>query len=91
MKPRNVTDPAPGTVAELLRLGAIGYVRGIEAKLSELATDPDHAALAATLRRHIERFDFDAYAAVLEAAVPRAEAGPDGGRLAVASRADRAP
>ena len=74
VKPRPATDPAPGAVAELLRLGAIGYVRGIEAKLSELAADPDQAALVATLRRHIERFDFDAYAAVLDAVAGRAGA-----------------
>ena len=70
--PRIAADPAPGAVAELLRLGAIGYVRGIEAKLAELAAEPDQAALAATLRHHIERFDFDSYTAVLEAVALRA-------------------
>ena len=70
--PHIAADPAPGAVAELLRLGAIGYVRGIEAKLAELAAEPNQAALAATLRHHIERFDFEAYTAVLEAVALRA-------------------
>ena len=91
VKPRGVTDPAPGAVAELLRLGAIGYVRGIEAKLAELAADPDQAALVATLRRHIERFDFDAYTAVLDIVAGRAGRSAGEGRLAVASEADPKP
>ena len=91
VQPRTAIDPAPGAIAELQRLGAIGYVRGIEAKLSELAADPDQAALAATLRRHIERFDFDAYSAVLDAVAGRAVRDAGAADLAVASRADPDP
>ena len=91
VKPITATDPAPGAVAELLRLGAIGYVRGIEAKLAELAADPDQAALVATLRRHIERFDFDAYAAVLDTVAGRATPSAGNGRLVATSQADPTP
>ncbi len=91
VKPRIATDPAPEAVAELLRLGAIGYVRGIEAKLAELAADPDQVALVATLRRHIARFDFDAYAAVLDTVAGRAARGVGDERLAVVSQEDPNP
>ena len=59
-------NPGPHTVAELQRLGAIGYVRGIEAKLDDLAGNPDFAGLADALRDRVRAFDFSGYAAVLD-------------------------
>ena len=60
---------SPGTeaVEELLRLGRIGYVRGIEAKLAEIDAEPSHRPFVAAVREPLRRFDFRAYAALLEA------------------------
>jgi hypothetical protein len=41
-------------------------VRGIEAKLAELAADPANEPFVALLRRRLTAFDFDGYARVLE-------------------------
>ncbi len=62
-----MSHPGEGVVAELLRLGGIGYVRGIEARLDDLGRDPRMASLADRLRRHVKAFDFDGYTAELEA------------------------
>ena len=70
--PPAAPPPAPtgglraGDVAELLRLGEIGYVRGIEKKLAELDADPGQQPLVAALRGHVRRFDLKGYAAMLE-------------------------
>jgi signal transduction histidine kinase/CheY-like chemotaxis protein len=54
---------------ELHRLGRIGYVRGIEAKLDEVAAaEPDSAAFVARMRDLVQRFDLKQYMRVLEAA-----------------------
>ncbi|PNG24913.1 hybrid sensor histidine kinase/response regulator [Methylocella silvestris] len=51
---------------ELLQLGRIGYVRGIETKLSEWETEePDAASYIAVLRALVKRFDFNKYMDVL--------------------------
>jgi hypothetical protein len=53
---------------DLYRLGSIGHVRGIEAKLRELeAEDAAHRALAAELRKLVTKFDLKGYMNVLEA------------------------
>ena len=50
------------------RLGSIGHVRGIEAKLRELELeDPSHEAVAAHLRSLVSNFDLKRYMNVLEA------------------------
>ncbi|KZM51679.1 ATP-binding protein [Labrenzia sp. OB1] len=74
-KPQNAGPaPAPGNplrspgadhVADLISLAEIGYVEGIEAKLSELAQTPGNGPLIDTLHGHLNRFDFDAYRQVL--------------------------
>ncbi len=58
----------PGTqhIRELLNLGEIGYVRGIEAKLAELEEEPENGPLVEALRNHIQAFDFTRYVDVLE-------------------------
>jgi nitrogen-specific signal transduction histidine kinase/CheY-like chemotaxis protein len=53
---------------DLYRLGRIGHVRGIEAKLRELELeDPSNEAVAAQLRLLVSNFDLKRYLNVLEA------------------------
>jgi signal transduction histidine kinase/CheY-like chemotaxis protein len=53
---------------ELYRLGRIGHVRGIEAKLKEIeAEDPSAAPFAARLRTLVSNFDLKRYMSVLGA------------------------
>jgi hypothetical protein len=52
---------------DLYRLGRIGHVRGIEAKLRELELeDPANETVTAQLRELISNFDFKRYMNVLE-------------------------
>jgi hypothetical protein len=52
---------------DLLQLGRIGYVRGIEAKLSEITeAEPETAAFAAHLREMVRGFELSRYMACLE-------------------------
>jgi hypothetical protein len=75
------TDPAAGSGApahgngararphldDLYRLGRIGHVRGIEAKLRELELeDPANEAVTAQLRALVSNFDLKRYLYVLE-------------------------
>ncbi|MDQ0391869.1 hybrid sensor histidine kinase/response regulator [Labrys monachus] len=62
-----LVSPGAAHVEELLELGRIGYVRGIEAKLAQLAGDPSTLPFVEEIRRHLRNFDFDRYTAVLEA------------------------
>jgi len=62
-----LVSPGARHVEELMELGRIGYVRGIEAKLSQLADDPAHQGLVQELRGHLRSFDLKRYTAVLEA------------------------
>jgi signal transduction histidine kinase/ActR/RegA family two-component response regulator len=59
-------SPGVEHLRDLANLGQIGHVRGIEAKLTELAVDPDNEPLVAALRGHMKNFDFDSYAELLE-------------------------
>jgi signal transduction histidine kinase/CheY-like chemotaxis protein len=53
---------------DLYRLGRIGHVRGIEAKLSELeAADPGASTLTAELRTFVTNFDLKSYMNVVDA------------------------
>ncbi|CTQ55769.1 Sensory/regulatory protein RpfC [Roseibium album] len=58
-------SPGAEHVADLISLSEIGYVEGIEAKLTELATKPENQPLIDTLHGHLSRFDFKAYRDVL--------------------------
>jgi signal transduction histidine kinase/ActR/RegA family two-component response regulator len=59
--------PARQHVEDLLQLGRIGYVRGIEAKLDEIAAaDPETAEFTAYLRGLVRRFELARYMAYLE-------------------------
>ena len=72
----SVADFAPSSssgrsrhhLEDLYRLGRIGHVRGIEAKLRELELeDPANEAFAAQLRLLVSNFDLKRYMNVLEA------------------------
>ena len=67
LPPAPIRNPGRQNLGELLHLGRIGYVRGIEAKLNQLAEDPSHHGLVEELRGHLRTFDLKRYAAVLEA------------------------
>jgi CheY-like chemotaxis protein len=58
---------------DLHRLGKIGYVRGIEAKLDEIAgASAEHASAIAELRALVRNFELKQYMARLEALLERA-------------------
>ena len=66
-------SPAPALVVpeasqlqELRSLGEIGYVRGIEAKLAEIAAEPAHGPFVDLLRARVQAFDFEGYAKILD-------------------------
>ncbi|PYE87319.1 hybrid sensor histidine kinase/response regulator [Phyllobacterium leguminum] len=64
--PARIVPPGNAHVAELIRLGEIGYVRGIEAKLMEIARAPEHQAFADALRAYVRAFDLTGYDAFLK-------------------------
>ncbi|HLP69863.1 MAG TPA: response regulator, partial [Rhizobium sp.] len=64
--PERPKPPAAGHIDELVRLGEIGYIRGIEAKLAEIGTNPDHLAFTEALRVHVQSFDIPGYLALLK-------------------------
>ncbi len=61
-----LASPGREHVAELLRLGRIGYVRGIESKLDQLDAEERNRAFVAEMRKHVRAFDFRRYTAALE-------------------------
>lgn len=65
-KPGKMRSPGGEHLRDLASMGQIGHVRGIDAKLSELAADPENRPLVEALRRHMDVFDFDGYAELLE-------------------------
>ena len=56
-----VTSPGLVHVQDLIRLGEIGYVRGIEAKLEELARQPENQPFTQALTAYIQAFDLAGY------------------------------
>ncbi|PZP44037.1 MAG: hypothetical protein DI595_20510, partial [Agrobacterium fabrum] len=69
-KPRS---PGPAHLEELLRLGEIGYVRGIEAKLADLARLDGNAAFVETSKSFVQGFDMTGYIAFLKTFQPGKE------------------
>ncbi len=61
-----MTRPDAYHVEELIRLGEIGYVRGIEAKLTEIALQPEHQPFAEAARAYVQAFDLSGYDAFLK-------------------------
>jgi signal transduction histidine kinase/ActR/RegA family two-component response regulator len=77
VRPKNpVRSPGMSHLQDLLRLGEIGYVRGIEAKLAALATDESHKPFAEELGVYIKAFDMAGYMKFLER-METEEAGND--------------
>jgi signal transduction histidine kinase/CheY-like chemotaxis protein len=65
---RSPSDRSRHHLDDLYRLGRIGHVRGIEAKLRELELeDPANEAVAAQLRTLVANFDLKRYMSVLDA------------------------
>jgi signal transduction histidine kinase/DNA-binding NarL/FixJ family response regulator len=58
-------SPGAMHVQELIRLGEIGYVRGIEAKLNYLAKHSENRHFTEVMTAHIRAFNIDAYLADL--------------------------
>ena len=61
-----VISPGTNNLQDLLRLGEIGYVRGIEAKLADLAADETHRPFADELGLYLKAFDMAGYMKFLE-------------------------
>ena len=53
-------------VDDLYQLGLIGHVRGIQAKLREMETDPANQPFATRMRTLVANFDLKRYMHVLE-------------------------
>lgn len=65
--PLLMVRPGLQHLSDLLQLGRIGYVRGIEAKLSEITeAEPETAAFAGHLREMVRGFELSRYIACLE-------------------------
>ncbi len=62
--PESPAALAPADLAELGRLCAIGYVRGLDARLGEVGDAP----VVAALRERLARFDLDGFARLLDEA-----------------------
>ncbi len=56
-----IRSPGPGHLQDLLRLGEIGYVRGIEAKLADLARDEQHLPFTVEVGTYVQAFDLSGY------------------------------
>jgi CheY-like chemotaxis protein len=66
-KPESGSRPPVKHVEELIGLGQMGYIRAIQVKLDEIATDlPEHADFVSQMRVLIDRFDLDQYMATLK-------------------------
>ncbi len=65
-RPGRMRSPGAEHLRDLANLGQIGHVRGIDAKLSELSSEPANRPLVDALRRHMQEFDFDGFAETLE-------------------------
>ncbi len=60
--------PPPHHIAELIHLGRIGYVRGMQAKLSEIAVaHPELGVFVGRMRTLVSNYDLNQYMAALEA------------------------
>ena len=64
-KPK-VVSPGAEHLRELMDLGQIGHVRGIDAKLTQLAGDPGNGPLIELLRARVDAYDMEGYREVLE-------------------------
>jgi signal transduction histidine kinase/CheY-like chemotaxis protein len=66
-KPDKGTRPPLEAVEELIGLGQIGYIKGIQIKLDEIGSEhPEHADFVSQMRSLVDRFDLDQYMATLK-------------------------
>ncbi|HEY3679502.1 MAG TPA: ATP-binding protein, partial [Bradyrhizobium sp.] len=66
-RPETGLRPPVRDVEELIDLGQMGYIRAIQIKLEEMATNrPEHADFVTQMRSLIDRFDLDQYMATLK-------------------------
>jgi CheY-like chemotaxis protein len=63
---RTMTNPGAAHVEELIRLGEIGYVRGIEAKLADLARLEENQPFTDAVKTYVQAFDLAGYADFLQ-------------------------
>lgn len=61
-----IVVPTDDHLQELIRLGEIGYIRGIEAKLAEIARRPEHQPFTEAVRAYVQVFDLAGYDAFLK-------------------------
>jgi signal transduction histidine kinase/FixJ family two-component response regulator/purine-cytosine permease-like protein len=59
--PAKLVSPGENHLHDLLRLGEIGYVRGIETKLADLAQADELKPFARELGAYVQAFDLDGY------------------------------
>jgi hypothetical protein len=61
-----VRTPGVSHIEELIRLGEIGYVRGIEAKLADLARFEENQPFTEAVKTYVQAFDLAGYADFLQ-------------------------
>ncbi len=61
LMPRKLVSPGEAHVRELINLGEIGYIRGIETKIAELAKIEDNRAFTEALGQFVQMFDLAGY------------------------------
>lgn len=67
-QPQTANRPPVRHIEELMALGQMGYIRGIQIKLDDItSTSPEHADFAMQMRAMVDRFDLDRYMATLKA------------------------
>ena len=66
-QPGRGSRPSARHVEELIGLGQMGYIRGIQVKLDEIGSEhPEHTDFVVQMRSLIDRFDLDQYMATLK-------------------------
>ena len=66
-KPNLASRPPVRHIVELINLGQMGYIRGIQTKLDDLRVElPEHADFVVEMHALVDRFDLDQYMATLK-------------------------
>ena len=66
-RPETCSRPSVKHVEELIGLGQIGHIRGIQVKLDEIDSGyPEHANFVSQMRMLVDRFDLDQFMATLK-------------------------
>ena len=64
--PAEIVHPGAIHIQDLQRLGEIGYIRGIEAKLADLARNTENLPFTQELGAYVQAFDLAGYAHFLK-------------------------